>query len=114
MPKERFISYPKAGRDGDKTELLGWAGWDQPCPGECAATMYLDHKTQAAWPAEQLLPLAGLAELEPWLHQWYAGPRPGYPGNPAGFFTGLIDTELAALGADRGRLCELCSVEDLR
>ena len=28
VPKERFISYPAAGRDSDSTELLGWAGWD--------------------------------------------------------------------------------------
>ena len=29
VPKERFISYPNAGRDSrDRTELLGWAGWD--------------------------------------------------------------------------------------
>ncbi len=28
VPKERFISYPNAGRDTDSTELLGWAGWD--------------------------------------------------------------------------------------
>ncbi|EUA08690.1 putative dNA methylase [Mycobacterium xenopi 4042] len=28
VPKERFISYPNAGRESDTTELLGWAGWD--------------------------------------------------------------------------------------
>ena len=28
VPKERFISYPNAGRDSDASELLGWAGWD--------------------------------------------------------------------------------------
>ncbi|MET8199561.1 DUF7008 domain-containing protein [Micromonospora taraxaci] len=27
VPKERFISYPQAGRDSDGSELLGWAGW---------------------------------------------------------------------------------------
>jgi hypothetical protein len=57
--------------------------------------------------------LAGLAELEPWLKQWHAEPRPGFPDTPARFFTSLIDTELAALGADRGTLTKLCGVEEL-
>ncbi len=29
VPKERFISYPGAGRATDPTPLLGWAGWNQ-------------------------------------------------------------------------------------
>lgn len=108
VPKERFVSYPKAGRDGDATELLGWAGWDHLAQAQALATVYLDRKNQAAWKPEQLLPLlAGLAELEPWLHQWHGDPRPGFPGTPAKFFTGLIDTELATLGFDRPTLTML-------
>jgi hypothetical protein len=108
VPKERFVSYPKAGRDGDNTELLGWAGWDHLAQAQALATIYLDRKNQAAWPAERLLPLlAGLAELEPWLRQWHSDPRPGFPGTPAQFFTGLVDTELAALGSDRPTLTAL-------
>ncbi|WP_433531867.1 BREX-2 system adenine-specific DNA-methyltransferase PglX [Micromonospora sp. CA-263727] len=108
VPKERFVSYPKAGRDGDATELLGWAGWDHLAQAQALATVYLDRKLQAAWPPERLLPLlAGIAELEPWLHQWYADERPGFPGSPAQFFTDLIDTELSQLGADRLALADL-------
>ena len=114
VPKERFISYPRMGRDGDGTELLGWAGWDHLAQAQALATVYLDRKNNAAWPAERLLPLlAGIAELEPWLHQWYAEPRPGFPGSPAEFFTGLVDTELSALGADRAALRQLRGVEEL-
>ena len=114
VPKERFISYPRMGRDGDGTELLGWAGWDHLAQAQALATVYLDRKNNAAWPAARLLPLlAGIAELEPWLHQWYAGSRPGFPGSPAEFFSGLIDTELSALGADRATLRELRGVEEL-
>jgi hypothetical protein len=114
VPKERFISYPGVGREGDGTLLLGWAGWDHLAQAQGLATVYLERKTQAAWPPEKLLPvLAGLAELEPWLRQWHAEPRPGFPGTPAEFFTGLIDTELAALGADRAKLTELRGVEEL-
>ncbi|SCL20091.1 BREX-2 system adenine-specific DNA-methyltransferase PglX [Micromonospora inyonensis] len=108
VPKERFISYPKAGRDSDGTELLGWAGWDHLAQAQALATVYLDRKLQAAWPAERLLPiLAGINELEPWLHQWYADERPDFPGSPAQFFTDLVDAELSQLGADRATLLTL-------
>ncbi|MFI7433180.1 BREX-2 system adenine-specific DNA-methyltransferase PglX [Micromonospora haikouensis] len=111
VPKERFISYPKAGRDNDGTLLLGWAGWDHLAQAQALATVYLDRKLQAAWPAERLLPLlAGIAELEPWLHQWYADERPNFPGSPAQFFTDLVDAELSQLGADRAELTKLRGV----
>ncbi|ATL66672.1 BREX-2 system adenine-specific DNA-methyltransferase PglX [Nocardia terpenica] len=112
MPKERFISYPGLGLDDG--DVLGWAGWDHLDQARALAWMYMDRKMQGGWPAERLLPLlAGLAELEPWLHQWFSEPKPGYPGSPAEFFTGLIDKELDALGADRRRLTELRGVEEL-
>jgi hypothetical protein len=70
VPKECFISYPRMGRDTDGTELLGWAGWDHLARAQALATVYLDRKNNAAWPAQRLLPLlAGIAELEPRLHQ---------------------------------------------
>ncbi|WP_422734568.1 DUF7008 domain-containing protein [Micromonospora sp. WMMD558] len=28
MPKERFVSYAGASRDGGPSPLVGWAGWD--------------------------------------------------------------------------------------
>jgi hypothetical protein len=112
VPKERFISYPGAERDGDPTLLLGWAGWDQVAQAQALATMYLDRKTHALWPRERLLPLlAGVFELLPWLRQWHSGPRPGFPGSPAEFFTSLVDTELSALGADRAALDRIRGVE---
>ncbi len=112
VPKERFISYPRMDRDGG--DLLGWAGWDHLAQAQASATVYLDRKNNAAWPPQKLLPLlAGIAELEPWLHQWYAEGRPGFPGSPAEFFSGLIDTELSALCADRATLRQLRGVEEL-
>jgi hypothetical protein len=105
VPTERFVSYPKTGRGGDKTPVLGWAGWNHLDQAQALATLYINRKTDEGWPAERLLPLlAGLVELEPWLHQWYADPLPGYPGSPAAFYTGLIDTELAGLGHGRADL----------
>ncbi|MFC7548949.1 BREX-2 system adenine-specific DNA-methyltransferase PglX [Plantactinospora sp. GCM10030261] len=111
VPKERFISYPRAGRDGDPTELLGWAGWDHLHQAQALATVYLDRKTQAVWPAERLLPLlAGIADLEPWLHQWYTDERPGFPGSPAQFVTDLLDSELAFGRVSRSDLGSLSMV----
>jgi len=105
VPKERFVAYPKAGRDADKTPVIGWAGWNHLDQAQALATLYIARKTEEGWPAERLLPLlAGLVELEPWLHQWYTDPVPGYPGNPAAFYTTLIDTELSNLGCGRADL----------
>jgi hypothetical protein len=105
VPKERFVSYPKAGRDTDKTSVVGWAGWNHIDQAQALATLYITRKTEDAWPAGRLLPLlAGLVELEPWLHQWYGEPASGYTGSPAAFYTTLIDAELATLGYGRADL----------
>ncbi|MET8262350.1 BREX-2 system adenine-specific DNA-methyltransferase PglX, partial [Micromonospora sp. NPDC005205] len=115
VPKERFISYPQGGRDGDGSDLVGWAGWDQLKQAQALATVYLDRKTQEAWPAHRLLPLlAGLAEIEPWLHQWHSGEQPGFPGSPAEFFTDFINAELSQLSSDRSALALLRGVPELR
>ncbi|MEV5820875.1 BREX-2 system adenine-specific DNA-methyltransferase PglX [Micromonospora haikouensis] len=114
VPKERFISYPEAGRDSDGSELLGWAGWDHLAQAQALATVYLDRKTQEAWPAHRLLPLlAGLAEIEPWLHQWHTADKPGFLGSPADFFTTFIDAELSQLSSDRSALTLLRGVPEL-
>lgn len=114
VPKERFISYPQAGRDSDGSELLGWAGWDHLKQAQALATVYLDRKTQEAWPAHRLLPLlAGMVEIEPWLHQWHSGEQAGFPGSPAEFFTDFINAELAQLSSDRSALALLRGVPEL-
>ena len=58
--------------------------------------------------------LAGLVELEPWLHQWYAEERPGFPGSPAQFFTDFVNTELSMLSSDRSALALLRGVPEQR
>ncbi|WP_280274517.1 BREX-2 system adenine-specific DNA-methyltransferase PglX [Nocardia wallacei] len=72
VPKERFISYPNAGRATDPTELLGWAGWDH---GEQAIALagLIEDRLQEGTPESALVPLlAGLIELQPWVRQWHA------------------------------------------
>ncbi|MER7277968.1 BREX-2 system adenine-specific DNA-methyltransferase PglX [Dactylosporangium sp. NPDC000244] len=103
VPKERFVLYPNAGRDA--LPVLGWAGWDHLEQAQALANLYMERKQQDGWPKERLLPLlAGLAELEPWLHQWHADDLPEYGGSPADFYTAFVDAELAALEADRAEI----------
>src|SRR5699024_1151562 len=73
VPKERFISYPEAGRDTDTTMLLGWAGWDHAQQALAIATI-MNERQQDGWGDEHMVPLiAGLAELQPWVRQWHSG-----------------------------------------
>mgnify|MGYP001040526690 FL=1 len=102
VARERFILYPNAGRETDRTPVLGWAGWSHLDQADALANLYLTRKTGDDWPAERLLPLlAGLAELEPWLHQWHADSDDTDDESPAQYYTHFIDTELAALGLGR-------------
>ncbi|GAA4256553.1 BREX-2 system adenine-specific DNA-methyltransferase PglX [Dactylosporangium darangshiense] len=103
VPKERFVLYPNAGRD--PLPMLGWAGWDHLEQAQALANLYMERKQQDDWPKERLLPLlAGLAELESWLHQWHADEMPEYGGSPADFYTAFVDAELATLEADRAEI----------
>ncbi|OZV83108.1 SAM-dependent methyltransferase [Micromonospora echinospora] len=114
VPKERFVSYPDAKQDGDVTELIGWAGWDHLEQAQALAGVYMERKNQTGWPAHRLLPLlAGLVEIEPWLHQWHTDKQPGYMTSPADFYTTFIDGELAQLSSDRAALALLRGVPEL-
>ncbi|NIL92569.1 hypothetical protein RhoFasSB10_04930 [Rhodococcus fascians] len=78
VPKERFISYPNAGRDTDHTLLLGWAGWDHGEQALALATLTTE-RTDDGFTTEQLTPLiAGLHELQPWVRQWHNTIDPDY------------------------------------
>lgn len=92
VPKERFISYPNAGRDTDSTELLGWAGWDHANQALALASL-ISQRIEEGWEAEQLTPLlAGLNELTPWVRQWHNEIDPEYGESVAD----TIDDELTA------------------
>ncbi|WP_245154381.1 BREX-2 system adenine-specific DNA-methyltransferase PglX [Rhodococcus sp. 1R11] len=78
VPKERFISYPDAGRDTDPTLLLGWAGWDHGEQALALATLTTE-RAEDGFTTEQLTPLiAGLHELAPWVRQWHSTIDPDY------------------------------------
>jgi hypothetical protein len=103
VPKERFISYPGAERPGDSSMVIGWAGWDHLDQARALARLIVERTQGELMALEQVLPLvAGLVELEPWLHQWFAEPDAAFGGmSPATFLSGFIDSQLAALGATR-------------
>jgi len=71
VPKERFISYP--GADGSKATdlMLGWAGWDHYQQAQALAWLIGKQVDEGA-SGDALAPLLqGLAELLPWLSQWF-------------------------------------------
>jgi hypothetical protein len=91
VPKERFISYPNAGRDSDSSELLGWAGWDH-AERALALAALVSARIEEGWDTPRLVPLlAGLHELAPWVRQWHNEIDPEYGESVAD----TIDDELA-------------------
>jgi Domain of unknown function (DUF7008) len=96
VPKERFVAYPGIERDTDPTPVFGWLGWDHLQQAVALATLILQRSGQEGWAGERLEPLlAGLAELEPWLHQWHAEPDPAYGGPPAAYISTFLAQRLA-------------------
>ena len=103
VPKERFVGYPGAQRENDATPVYGWAGWDHLRQATALANMIIER----SYPAddERAVPLlAGLAELEPWLHQWHGEYEDLYAGSPAEYFTGWLEAQLAERGLTRETL----------
>ena len=96
VPKERFVAYPGATRDADGSPLLGWAGWDHLQQAVALLTVLVERADADVWGVDRLEPLlAGLVELEPWLHQWHADPDPAYGGSPAAYVSAQVDAQLA-------------------
>jgi hypothetical protein len=98
VPKERFISYPHAEREGDRTLVIGWAGWDHLQQAKALAAYYVDMKDREGWTRARLQPLlAGLLELIPWLKQWHNAPDPSFGIGMGDYFAGFVDEEARAL-----------------
>jgi hypothetical protein len=96
VPKERFISYPDANPDADPTLLLGWAGWDHKDQAQALVNLVNDRTEQAGWTTERLTaPLAGLAELMPWVRQWHGKYDADWGGTPAEEYQAYLDEQRA-------------------
>lgn len=95
MPKERFISYPDAGPDGDKSLLLGWAGWDHKEQSLALLGMIEEHTMADRWSRDRMVPLlAGLAELMPWVRQWHSEEDPVFGQSIANVLDDYLATQL--------------------
>ncbi|QEN12604.1 BREX-2 system adenine-specific DNA-methyltransferase PglX [Mycolicibacterium sp. ELW1] len=95
VPKERFISYPGAGRDSDSTELLGWAGWDHADQALALAGL-ISQRIEEGWETSKLIPLlAGLNELLPWVRQWHNEIDPEFGESVADTIADELTTRLA-------------------
>jgi hypothetical protein len=101
VPKERFISYPGTARTGDASPVLGWAGWDHAQQAIALARLLTDQEALGADAAAAEPLLAGLVELEPWLHQWHAQIDPAFGASPASSISGLLEQKLAEYGRTR-------------
>ncbi|MFF1569218.1 BREX-2 system adenine-specific DNA-methyltransferase PglX [Streptomyces sp. NPDC058293] len=99
VPKERFVSYPDANPDADPTLLLGWAGWDHRDQAQALVNLVKDRTSQLSWDNARITPLlAGLAELMPWVRQWFGADDHEWGGNAAEEFGTFLDTERAKRG----------------
>ncbi|MGI9003340.1 MAG: BREX-2 system adenine-specific DNA-methyltransferase PglX [Pseudonocardia sp.] len=98
VPKERFVSYPEASRDGDRSLLLGWAGWDHREQAQALAVLISRRFGEDGWPVERVTPLlAGLAEVMPWVRQWHGEVDARYGASPTDIYSGFLDGQLAEL-----------------
>ncbi|MDQ0863493.1 BREX-2 system adenine-specific DNA-methyltransferase PglX [Arthrobacter globiformis] len=101
VPKERFVLYPGVGREGDNSLVLGWAGWSHRDQAVALVREIMNQQALGA-PNEALVPMvAGLVELEPWLHQWHTELEPEFGSSAAQAVTSQIDQLLAQLEMTR-------------
>ncbi|MFF3253862.1 BREX-2 system adenine-specific DNA-methyltransferase PglX [Actinacidiphila glaucinigra] len=107
VPKERFVSYPGANPDADPTLLLGWAGWDHRDQAQALVNLVKDRTSQLSWDNDRITPLlAGLAELMPWVRQWFGTEDHKWGGNAADEFGSFLDTERAKRGLTNEQLAD--------
>lgn len=104
VPKERFISYPGAGRATDPTPLLGWAGWNHAQQGIALATIYAYRESEGTALTELVPVVAGIAEVLPWVKQWHTGVDPTFGIDLAEYLTGQLHEKASAVGIPVGDL----------
>ncbi|MEV0675718.1 BREX-2 system adenine-specific DNA-methyltransferase PglX [Actinosynnema sp. NPDC050436] len=105
VPKERFVSYPGATRDGDGSLLLGWAGWDHREQAHALAVLISHRHTEEGWDRDRLAPLlAGLHEVLPWVKQWHGDVDPVFGESPYVIYEGFLENQLGESGIARSDL----------
>ncbi len=99
VPKERFVSFPRCERDTDGSPIVTWAGYDHLARARAIAAYYLERKDIDGWePGRLMPPLAGLAELVLWLHQWHNDYDPATGFRMGDYYAEFIRDEARSLG----------------
>lgn len=98
VPKERFISYPFAGRDSDASLLIGWAGWDHRQQAQALSVIAVERGDHDGWDGGKLTPiLAGLREVMPWVWQWHGDFDLELGDSAAEIYDGFLTERLTTL-----------------
>ena len=98
VPKERWVSFPGAEREGDPGLVIAWAGWNHLQQAQALAAYLEDLKSAGATESKQLLLLAGLSQLMPWLRQWHNDLDPSLGVRLGDYFLSYMEDELRRLG----------------
>ncbi len=98
VPKERWVSFPGCERESDPSLPISWAGWDHLQQAQALAAYLEELKTGGASDAQQLLILAGLQQLIPWLIQWHNDVHPDFGMRLGDYFRDHVRDELQRLG----------------
>ncbi|HWG73694.1 MAG TPA: BREX-2 system adenine-specific DNA-methyltransferase PglX [Acidimicrobiales bacterium] len=115
VAKERFVSYPGAGRDTDATTLVGWAGWDHREQALALAGWLQERRDADNWDAARLTPLvAGLAEAIPWVRQWHPEVDPGLGVTMGHYLASYLSATLLELGLTAADLAGWLPAEPVR
>ena len=105
VPKERWIIYAGAERDGDSSPMIAWAGWNHLHQAKALAEYYLDAKQNQGWPPNKLkVLLAGLLDLLPWLKQWHNQIDPDLGMGLGDYFAGFLEDECRLLAFSKDDL----------
>jgi hypothetical protein len=105
VPKERFILYSFANREGDDAPVVGWAGWNHLQQAQALTALYAERTERDGWNGERLIPLlAGMAELLPWLKQWHNEIDPEFGDRPGDVYESWLEGELLQHGLTRAAL----------
>ncbi len=98
VPKERWVSFPGAEREGDPGLVIAWAGWNHLQQAQALAAYLEDLKSAGATESKQLLLLAGLSQLIPWLRQWHNDLDLALGVRLGDYFLSYLEDELRRLG----------------
>ena len=99
VPKERFVSYPGASPDGDRSLMLGWAGFDHAQQAHVLVDL-IDVRATGASDADRdrlTSLIAGLREVMPWVRQWH-GEKDELGTSPADDYAAVLEEQKSVHG----------------